>query len=306
MVLLKTRQDHGYFPPPDAFPDPLLAALAGQLGIEPASTDTAGPRRGKSRYRYHAAVRSHLQARPYDPPAESKITGVILDAARTMSDPTDLINRAIETLRGEMIDLPAFSTLDCLAGHLRARVHGRIFGTVASRLTTEQTAALDAPLVRPAGAATTGFNWLKQTPVPATHSALRAWTDRLNRLHGLPDPDPEPLLADVAHTKLRQSAMRCRDGLTEMMLRRILKTQAAAKQKLEDLKNQHRGIEEGLIGVLHQVLRTDTAEQTDKNFGREVRRVFSEQGGSAELTARWHCHGNRLWQSGWRPARLTE
>ena len=72
---------------------------------------------------------------------------------------------------------------------------------------------------------------------------------------------PEPLLADVAHTKLRQftseaavlevsdmlricepgkrdtlllalirqSAMRCRDELTEMMLRRILKTQAAGE-----------------------------------------------------------------------------
>ena len=325
-ALLKTRQDLGYFPPPDAFPDPLLAVLAGQLGIEPATTDTAGQRGAKSLYRYHAAVRSHLRARPYDPAAESKITGVILGAARTMSDPADLINRAIETLRGEMTDLPAFSTLDRLAGHLRARVHGRIFGTVASRLTSEQTAALDALLVRPAAAATTGFNRMKQTPGPATHSALRAWTDRLNWLLAL--PDTEPLLADVAHTKLRQfaseaavlevsdmlrisepgkrdtlllalirqSMMRCRDELTEMMLRRILKTRAAAKQKLEDLKNQHRGIEEGLIGVLHQVLRTDTAEQTDESFGREVRRVFSEQGGSAELTAR--CDTVTAWHGG--------
>ena len=64
-----------------------------------------------------------------------------------------------------------------------------------------------------------------------------------------------------------------------MMLRRILKTQAAAKQKLEDPEDSTGGIEEGLIGVLHQVLRTDTAEQTDENFGREVHRVFSEQGG---------------------------
>jgi hypothetical protein len=293
-ALLKARQDLGYFPPPNAFPDTVLAVLASQLGIEAASVEAAGPRGAKSLYRYHAAVRSYLRARPFDPAAEAKIAGVILDAAGIMSDPADLINRAIETLRGEMIDLPAFSTLDRLAGHLRAEVHGRIFRTVASRLTSEQTAALDALLVRPAGAATTGFNRLKQTPGPATHSALRAWTDRLNWLLAL--PDSEPLLADVAHTKLRQfaseaavlevsemlrisepgkrgtlllalmrqSSMRCRDELTEMMLRRILKTQAAAKQKLEDLKDRHRGIEEGLIGVLHQVLRTDTVVDPPK------------------------------------------
>ena len=68
-TLLKTRQDLGYFPPPDAVPDPLLAILAGQLGIETASTDTAGLRGAKSLYRYHAAVRSHLKARSYDPAA---------------------------------------------------------------------------------------------------------------------------------------------------------------------------------------------------------------------------------------------
>jgi hypothetical protein len=202
--LLKSRQDLGYFPPPDAFPDTILTVLASQLGIEPANVEAAGLRGTKSLYRDHAAIRSYLQAKPHDPAAEAKIVGVILDAAGTMSDPADLIDRAIGTLRGEMIDLPAFSTLDRLAGHLRAEVHDRIFRTVASRLTGEQTAALDALLVCLAGVTTTDFNRLKQMPGPATHSALRGWTDRLNWLLGL--PDPEPLLADVAHTKLRQFA----------------------------------------------------------------------------------------------------
>jgi hypothetical protein len=203
-ALLKSRQDLGYFPPPDAFPDTILTVLASQLGIEPANVEAAGLRGTKSLYRDHAAIRSYLQAKPHDPAAEAKIVGVILDAAGTMSDPADLIDRAIGTLRGEMIDLPAFSTLDRLAGHLRAEVHDRIFRTVASRLTGEQTAALDALLVCLAGVTTTDFNRLKQMPGPATHSALRGWTDRLNWLLGL--PDPEPLLADVAHTKLRQFA----------------------------------------------------------------------------------------------------
>ena len=162
-----------YFPPPDAVPDPLLAILAGQLGIETVSTDTAGLRGAKSHYRYHAAVRSHLKARSYDPrPAAPKITGVILDAARTMSDPADLINRAIANAawRDDRPSWP-FSTLDVVSPAIFARGCTGVFSErSASRLTSEQTAALDALLVRPEGAATTGFNRLKQTPGPATHS----------------------------------------------------------------------------------------------------------------------------------------
>ena len=46
---------------------------------------------------------------------------------------------------------------------------------------------------------------------------------------------------------LRQARMRCRDELIEMMLRRIRRTQAAAKEQLDALHDQHRAIEETLI-----------------------------------------------------------
>ena len=36
-TLLKTRQDLGYFPPPDAVPDPLLAILAGCSSRDPGN-----------------------------------------------------------------------------------------------------------------------------------------------------------------------------------------------------------------------------------------------------------------------------
>ena len=93
----------------------------------------------------------------------------------------------------------------------------------------------------------------------------RLWIDRLDWLAGLIDPDP--LLEGVTHTKvrqfaaeaaalevselldisqpgkrhtlllalLRQARMRCRDELVEMMLRRVRRTQAAAKEQLEAL-----------------------------------------------------------------------
>ena len=138
-------------------------------------------------------------------------------------------------------------------------------------LTAEHTAVLDALLTKPPNSPTTGFNRLKQAPGPATPKTIRLWIDRLDWLGGLLDPDP--LLEGIAHTKLRQFAaeaaalevsdlldisqpgkrhtlllallrqarMRCRDELIEMMLRRIRRTQAAAKEQLDALHDQHRG-----------------------------------------------------------------
>ena len=121
-----------------------------------------------------------------------------------MSDPADLINRAIEALSKAAIDLPAFSTLERLANHLRAKVHTQMYKQVATQLTADDVAALDALLIVQTGAVTTAFNRLKQTPGPARPETIRQWTDRLDWLTGL--VDPAPVLKGIAHTKLRQFA----------------------------------------------------------------------------------------------------
>src|SRR5208283_3552469 len=98
---------------------------------------------------------------------------------------------------------------------------------------------------------------------------------------------------------LRQSRMRCRDELIEMMLRRIRRTQAAAKERLDALQDQHRGIEETLISIFGQVLETERAQDTDAAFGCEVRKLLLQQGGVAalaeqcETVSAWH-RGNDL------------
>ena len=126
-----------------------------------------------------------------------------------------------------------------------------MYGRVAHRVTPECKAVLDALLVKPPDSAVTSFNRLKQAPGPATPKTVRLWTERLEWLDGLVNPDP--LLEGIAHTKLRQfaaeaaalevsdlhditqpgkrdtlllallrqSRMRCRDELIEMMLRRM-------------------------------------------------------------------------------------
>lgn len=279
-LLLKARQDLGYFPPPDAVHAGTVAHLASQLGLASLPAPPSEGRGTKTLYRYQAAVRAHLRVTPYGEVGERLVTGTILGAAATMSDPADLINRAIEALRDTGIDLPAFSTLDRLVNRLRAQVHGRMYDQVAARLSAEQAAALDALLATPlhgSSGTPTGFTRLKQAPGPASPGTIKLWTERLEWLTGLIDPDPP--LEGIAHTKLRQFAAeaaalevgdmlditrrgkrqtlllsllrqartRCRDELVEMMLRRIRRTQAAAKEQLEALHDGHREIEEALI-----------------------------------------------------------
>jgi len=166
-LLLKTRQDFGCFPALDEMQMGTVIHLASQLGFV-APNWPGEAHRTKSLYRYQAAVRAYLSVTPYGNAAEELVTTTTLQAAEVMSDPADLINRAVETLQIASIDLPAFSTLDRLVNRLRTEVHERIYIRVVVRMTAEQMAVLDALLIKLANSITTAFNRLKQTPGPAT------------------------------------------------------------------------------------------------------------------------------------------
>jgi len=315
-TLLKGRQDLGCFPAPIDMHGNTVRHLASQLRLaDPFAliTEEAG---AKTLYRYRAAVRTYLNASPYGETGEQLVAATVLEAATTMSDPADLINRAIEALGKAATDLPAFSTLERLANHLRAQVHTRLYDQVAARLKVGDVAALDALLIVQPGGVTTAFSRLKQTPGPARPETIRLWTDRLDWLTGLVDPDP--ILEGIAHTKLRQFAAeaaamevselldmaragkrhtlllsllrqarsRCRDELIEMLLRRVRRTQAVAKEKLKELQDQHRGMEEALIAIFGRVIETAKDGETDAEAGHRIRTLLAEQGGVDVLAER--------------------
>lgn len=313
-IMLKTRLDLGYFPAWTDIHRDITNHLETQFAAQVELSTL--PREGasaKTLYRYREAIRAYLRATPYDDAAERLVTDVVLDVAKTMSDPADLINRAIEALKEAKMDLPAFSTLDRLVNHLRTEVHERIYDQVAQHLTITDMAALDNLLVVPPGAITTPFNRLKQAPGPTTFAAIKLWADRLQWLDSLINPDA--ILQDIAHTKqrqfaseaamlevsdlldivqpgkrhtlllclIRQTRARCRDELIEMLIRRVRRTKAAAKEKLEELHDQHRPMEEALIAILERVVETAKEYDTDAEFGRHVRRLLVERGGIEAL-----------------------
>ncbi len=321
---MKARQDLGCFPAPaDLHPD-TAAHLRAKLGLAntPDLLDTS--RHKTMLHRYRRAVRTHLKLSTYADAGEAMVTTAVFEATETMSAPADLINRAIEALGKAAIDLPAYSALDRLVGHVRAQVHTRMFDQVVGRLTPVAAAALEALLIVPPGATTTGYSGLKQTPGPARQETIELWTERLSWLAGLVDPDP--ILAGITPTKLRQFAAeataldltemlditqpgkrhtlllslvqharsRCRDELIELLLRRVRKTQAQAKEKLKALQEQHREMEEALIAAFGEVLEAAKDGGTDVEAGQRIRTVLAEQGGidalseQCETVSAWH------------------
>jgi urease gamma subunit len=93
---------------------------------------------------------------------------------------------------------------------------------------------------------------------------------------------------------LQQTRSSCRDELIEMLLRRVRKTQAAAKEKLETLQEQNRDMEEDLIAIFGKVLETAKNGKTDAKAGRQIRTLLAEQGGidaladRCQTVAAWH------------------
>jgi len=128
-ILLKARQDLGCFPAPVDLHGDTVKHLASQLALAAAPQLLDESRRKTTLHHYRAAVRIYLNASPYTEAGEQLVTATVLEAATTMSDPADLINRAIEALGKAATDLPAFSTLERLANHLRAQVHTRMYET---------------------------------------------------------------------------------------------------------------------------------------------------------------------------------
>jgi TnpA family transposase len=312
-IVLKTRQQVGYFPALADVPDRIRLHLARLLGIAEHTPLVDEVRRPATLHRYRTAVRARLGSRPFLDGGQEIITTCVRRCARTMSDPADLISAAVEALFKANVELPAFSTLDRLVGNVRQEVHETLYRRIAGALSDEQRRILDALLDVPEGVRLNGFSRLKQTPGPATLKHIREWTERLAELDGI--LDPRPFLKEVPHTKVRQFAAEAaalesgdlhdvclpgkrhalllsflhqvqsdtRDQLVEMFVRRMRRTRNAAVERLHTLRENHREMEETLIGVFGQVLHHAGGDGNDADLGRSVRRVLADQGGIEAL-----------------------
>ncbi len=301
-VMLKTRQQLGYFIAIEKVPNQIIAYVSAQLKVPENSWLIEGEYFKRTLYRYRSACQKLLGSSAFSDAARNRLVMSVREAALTMSDPADLINVAVAELNKANIELPAFSTLDRLVSHERQVIHDELYLKITKTLEPHQRQSLDALIQVQEGERITAFARMKQTPGPATLKHFRAWADRLVELDA--QLDPKPFFDGVAYTKIRQFSAEARahaisdirgiihdakrhtlllsllyetqsttrDELIDMFLRRMKRVHHSAQDKLRE-------VEESLIGVLGQVLQHTKDCDANETLGLQVRQILHQQGG---------------------------
>lgn len=159
-------------------------------------------------YRHHQVVREYYRILPYGKEARRVILRTLLRAVRTMDNPVDMINAALEELIKQRYEMPTFSTLDRLTGWVRTLVYGRICRMVQRRMTADVQQGLGALFEVQLPSHRSAFSQLKLVPPSPTLSHLRVWQDRLAWLMGL--GTMEPLLKDIPPAIVKHFAAEAR------------------------------------------------------------------------------------------------
>lgn len=314
LARLKGHQHLGYMPTLEEIPGSIRLYLCQQLRIL-ADTDWASDTQ-ISRHRHRLAIRTYLNVTSYAHGGERAVAREIEPAAYTMSDPADLINVAIERLVEQRFELPAFSTLDRLVGRVRHHVHEQLYDQITQGLSLADIGRLEALLDVRDGRS--DFSRIKATPRGSSLQHMRQWSHRLHWLESIMQTAPR--VASVANTKVQQFAaeagaynvkdmrrirnvprrrallvcqlhqaqVQTRDELVEMFLRRMRRTQTLAKEKLKELQDQHRELEEHMLAVFAEVIdETILNPEDNAALGQGVRAILKNDGGAEALRERY-------------------
>ena len=312
LTLLKCHQHLGYMPELNVKTSQISDYLRVRLDL---SKDTVVAKEvGRSVYRYYRVIRSYLGIKRYPEGGKKIAETEVRNAAHTMSDPADLINVAIEKLIEQRFELPAFSTLNRLIGHIRGEVHEQLYSQINALLSKTQCHKLDQLLKVEEGKRFTDFNRIKQVPGPPTLKQMKLWEDQLEWLVSIIDTDV--LRNRVTHTKIRQftseamafevsdmlniySASKrytlliclihsaqatARDQLVTFFVKRMKRTKNTAQEELRKLQEKYREIEENMITTFSEVVKKVQIEQSDVVLGQQIRALLEDHGGAGYLT----------------------
>jgi TnpA family transposase len=312
MLWIKLFPCLGYFPGVDEIPSAIVTHVRKALSLPEELVPAYDHPR--TLYRHHQVVREYYQILPYGKDARRAAIRTILRAVRTMENPADLINAAIDELVKQRYEMPAFSTLEYLVGRIRALVYGRIFRMVTTRISPEAQQIFETLLDAQTPLHRSYFSLLKLTPQSPTLSHLKAWQDRLAWLLQL--GSMELLVQDIPPALIRHFAaearaldaselndytpakrwtllacliketqMGTRDDLIEMLLKRISSVHVKAKEALQRVREEQQKTTEQLLTVLTDLVETamEDCDQDDATAGKHLREVLVKQGGHAEL-----------------------
>lgn len=306
MVMLKSFQRLGYFTHPELVPHPIVIHLRCCLELDEQISPIPSLR--SIRY-YQQAIRDYLKINSYNNRGQELAAIAVSEAAEVRDHPADLINVAIEELVKQRYELPAFSTLDRLAHHIRSIVNTRLFKRVARQLSPQDRQNLDQLLVPDPEGGTANLNLLKSSPKSYKLSHIRELQNQFNAMMAL--GDAQKLLSFIPATKVKsfatlarsldisefndfrlpkrrtlllcllyQAQVKIRDDMVEMFLKRIGKIHNRAKARLTELREKYLNQTATLLELLGEIL-VVSSESTDHNqLGQQVQSLLEHHGGA--------------------------
>ncbi|PTX55102.1 uncharacterized protein DUF4158 [Melghirimyces profundicolus] len=176
MILLKTSQRLGYFPNLEEVPNPIVDHIRSWMNLK--SDTVPGYDKPRNRYEHQAAIRKFRGIQSYGKEAQRIALAAVQKAAQVMDHPADLINVAIAELIRQSFELPAFSTLDRMARHIRKTVNDGFFEQVIQRLNDREIHRLEELLER-GESHFSDYNRLKNLPKKPKLSEIRERLDHL-------------------------------------------------------------------------------------------------------------------------------
>jgi hypothetical protein len=152
----------------------------------------------------HGLVRERLGV-VHDPQqARAVAESAIRSAAAVKNNPPDLINVALDLLVKASLELPAFSTLDAMAGRVRREVNTAMFERIDGRIGLPDRVGLEDLLEVAGPVAKSPFSRLKRPAGRASWSAFREQVARLRWVDSL--GDTAVWLDGVAESKIADFA----------------------------------------------------------------------------------------------------
>ncbi len=331
MILLKVYQRLGYFPRPETIPGAIISHIRAVLKLDAnVVPDIAS---NHTLYRYHAEIRKHLEIISDGKHIRHVAAQAMHQAAHSMESPADLISAAVEVLVKEQCELPAFGTLERMARRIRTMVHRGIYRRIAGRLTDEQATSLLRLVEADPASGLTAFHRIKEIPKSATLTHLDEWLARLTWLQSL--GTMHPLLEGVRLTKVKhlaeeaqalhatnlgdfsvdkrlallvcliQSAqITTRDEILQMFIKRMSRITTRAKEELERVRTEERGMAEHLVEVFADILEVAADKEDPEKTMGAIAEVLEREGGTALLHEQCEQvsahHGDRYQPFVWR------
>ncbi len=310
MVMLKSFQRLGYFIHPELVPQPIIIHLRTCLELDYQVSPVPSTR--SIRY-YQEAIREYLNISPYNNRGQELAAIAIKNAASVRDHPADLINVAIEELVRQRYELPAFSTLDRLACHIRSIVNTRLFKRVARKLSPIDRQNLDNLLVPDSVAETNAnLNLLKSSSKSHKLKHIKELQDKFDTMMLV--GDAQKLLSFIPVTKVKsfaalartldisefndfklakrrtlllcllyQAQVKTRDHMVEIFLKRIKKIHNNAKTKLENLREKYLNQTQTMLELFGEILVFSTESSNYTQLGKQVQGLFDNNGGTPLL-----------------------